>query len=86
MKSKDTVRLDPQAPWHTYAEVASYLGISLRSFYRLLELQDGPRVSRLTPRKPVILKADLDAWVKGRSHPRKRNRSNPNGAVPAPLA
>lgn len=87
MKSKAPERPDPQSEFLTIPQSAAELHISVRGMYRVLKSKDGPPVCRVSPRKVVIRRDDLDAWVKAQSQRRKRSKpSNPNGAVPAPPA
>lgn len=84
MKEKVLARPDPDSQYYTIPQSAAVLNISVRGMYRILKSRNPPKVCRLSPRKVVIRKDDLDAWVNARKS--KLRPSNPNGATPAPPA
>lgn len=84
MKDKAPPRPAPDSQYYTIPQSAAVLNISVRGMYRLLKSRNAPPVCRLSPRKVVIRKDDLDTWVNARKS--KRRPSNPNGATPAPPA
>ena len=85
MSSLDLLDNDPttavDGEYLTFNETASWVRCSTRTLQRLLETGSGPPVIRISERRLIFRKADVQAWLTGRTtgrieiaRPRRRGR------------
>ena len=53
-------------PFLTIKEVSNLLGISTSTINRLITNEDFPNKIKLSPRRIVFMKNDIDNWIKTR--------------------
>ena len=54
------------SPFFTIQEVSEFLGISISTINRLVKEGDFPRKVKLSPRRMVFMKREIDEWIEGK--------------------
>ena len=53
-------------PFFTIQEVSEFLGISISTINRLVKEGDFPPKVKITPRRIVFMKNEIDEWIKSK--------------------
>ena len=56
------------SPLFTIQEVSEFLGISISTINRLVKEGDFPSKIKLSPRRIVFLRSEIDEWVKSKKN------------------
>ena len=56
----------PNRPFLTMKEVSDLLGISVSTIDRLIKRGQFPPKVKLSPRRKVFLRSEIDEWIKGK--------------------
>tara|TARA_A100001035_G_C27375191_1_gene317477 strand:- start:125 stop:316 length:192 start_codon:yes stop_codon:yes gene_type:complete len=54
------------SPFFTIQEVSEFLGISVSTINRLVKIGDFPPKVKITPRRIVFMKNEIDEWIKSK--------------------
>ena len=54
------------SPFFTIQEVSEFLGISISTINRLVKEGDFPRKVKLSPRRMVFMKREIDEWIESK--------------------
>ena len=54
------------SPLFTIQEVSEFLGISVSTINRLVKIGDFPPKVKITPRRIVFMKNEIDEWIKSK--------------------
>ena len=54
------------SPFFTIQEVSEFLGISISTINRLVKEGDFPPKVKLSPRRMVFLKREIDEWIESK--------------------
>ena len=54
------------SPFFTIQEVSEFLGISVSTINRLVKIGDFPSKVKITPRRIVFMKNEIDEWIKSK--------------------
>ncbi len=54
------------SPFFTIKEVSEFLGISVSTINRLVKEGDFPPKLKITPRRIVFVKNEIDEWIKSK--------------------
>ena len=60
------------SPFFTIKEVSEFLGISISTVNRLVKEGDFPPKVKITPRRIVFMKNEIDEWIKSKKYPLKK--------------
>ena len=55
------------SPFFTIQEVSEFLGISISTINRLVKERDFPKKVKITPRRIVFMKREIDDWINKKS-------------------
>ena len=53
-------------PFLTIKEVSNLLGISVSTINRLIKIGDFPKKIKLSPRRMVFMKREIDEWIESK--------------------
>ena len=56
------------SPFFTIKEVSEFLGISISTVNRLVKEGDFPPKVKITPRRIVFMKNEIDEWIKSKKN------------------
>jgi len=56
------------SPFFTIQEVSEFLGISISTINRLIKEGDFPPKVKITPRRIVFIKNDIEDWIKSKKN------------------
>ncbi len=54
------------SPFFTIQEVSEFLGISISTINRLVKEGDFPPKIKISPRRMVFMKSEIDEWIKSK--------------------
>ena len=54
------------SPFFTIQEVSKFVGISISTINRLVKEGDFPKKVKITPRRIVFMKNDIEDWIKSK--------------------
>ena len=54
------------SPFFTIQEVSEFLGISISTINRMVKEGDFPPKVKLSPRRMVFMKREIDEWIKSK--------------------
>ena len=58
----------PNRPFLTMKEVSDLLGISISTINRLIKKGEFPPKVKLSPRRMVFMKKEIDEWIKSKKN------------------
>ena len=54
------------SPFFTIQEVSEFLGISISTINRLIQKGEFPPKVKISPRRIVFMKSEIDEWIKSK--------------------
>ena len=54
------------SPFFTIQEISEFLGISISTINRLVKEGDFPPKAKLSPRRTVFMKREIDKWIESK--------------------